>query len=1063
VNLRAFAIAVAAVAVLGVSPGAQPPAAIDFARDVQPIFREHCVGCHGPTQQFGGLRLDRRADALRGGSQTDIGPGNAQGSRLYHRLIGTTFGTQMPPTGPLSETQVEIIEHWIDEGALWPDAASGEAKPLPLDPDAVRLIASIRSDERRAIDEQLRANPRVATTRGGAGVTALMSAALYGEAALVQRLLAAGADPNAADAAGVTTLMWALPDVSKMRLLLDAGADVNARSEDRRSALVITAGIVGATPALKLLLDYGADPSPWRASDPVPQRESARVNDVAMFRLLLPYIGGPRSSALPPAAFMRTNCFACAELAGVGDGGPLALTPPPPGAEATAPRYDPSRAARPTPVGDTPADAANIRAAVQRSLPLLQDVGVSFINQTGCVSCHHNSVVSVAVSAARAHGYAVNETAARTQMNAIGTYLESWRERVMQNIPIAGAADTMSYLLFGLAADRYQPDAATDAQAIFLKRRQAADGHWPLNTIRPPIESNDVAVTVVSMRALQAFAPPSQRTAFGESIDRARAWLTNVPTEVTEERAFRLLGLRWAGAPEQVVAAAARDLLALQKDDGGWAQTQTMASDAYASGEALVALREAGATATADRAYRKGLEFLLRTQIDDGSWIVETRSVPIQAYFESGFPYGVNQWISAAATGWATTALALATETPQAIPRPPAQAPGPPRPEDGSAAPDGYSPIPMWLGQTRAPHPSTTAAFDVETVAEGLSGAFCFDFLPDGRMIVGERPGRIRIVAKNGKLSGPLDGMPADLWAHGQGLFEVRPDRAFAANRRIFLTYTVLPAGSNQAALPRSPGVLMVASATLSTDERRLENLKVLLNAEGTGGRLIQASDGTLLITSTIPSGVGINAVDWPQPQQLTSNMGKVLRINADGSIPKDNPFASRADAHPEIYALGIRDVQGVAIHPQTGALWLSEHGPRGGDEINAIARGKNYGFPVIGYGREYSGKPINGDKTAQDGMEQPVYFWTPDIAPAGIAFYTGSLFPAWRGDLFVSALAGKALVRLVLKDDRVIAEERLLTELGARIRGVTQGPDAALYVLTDSNAGKILRLVPKK
>jgi glucose/arabinose dehydrogenase len=386
----------------------------------------------------------------------------------------------------------------------------------------------------------------------------------------------------------------------------------------------------------------------------------------------------------------------------------------------------------------------------------------------------------------------------------------------------------------------------------------------------------------------------------------------------------------------------------------------------------------------------------------------------------------------------------------------------PPRPEDGSAAPDGYAPIPQWLGQTRAPHPNRTAAYAVETVAEGLSGAFCFDFLPDGRIIVGERAGRIRIVSKDGKTSEPIDGLPADLWAHGQGLFEVRPDRAFAANRTIYLTYTVLPEGSNQAALPRSPGVLMVASAKLSADDRRLEGVKVLLNAEGTGGRLIQAPDGTLLITSTIPSGVGINAADWPQPQQLTSDMGKILRINADGSIPKDNPFAGRANARPEIYALGVRDVQGVAIDPRTGVLWISEHGPRGGDEINAIAKGKNYGFPAIGYGREYSGKPINGDRTAQDGMEQPVYFWTPDIAPAGIAFYTGKRFPAWQGDLFVAALAGKSLVRLVLSGDRVVGEQRLLTELNARIRGVSEGPDGALYVLTDGNGGKILRLVPK-
>ena len=407
--------------------------------------------------------------------------------------------------------------------------------------------------------------------------------------------------------------------------------------------------------------------------------------------------------------------------------------------------------------------------------------------------------------------------------------------------------------------------------------------------------------------------------------------------------------------------------------------------------------------------------------------------------------------------------FASATANGQAIhaaPRPPAQTGGAPAGE--SAAPDGYAPVPAWLGQTRAPRPAKIAEYSVETVAQGLAGAFSFNFLPDGRMIAAERAGHIKLIGKDGTIT-EIEGLPSNFRASGQGLFEVRPDRAFATNRTLYLAYTVLPEGMNPAALPRSPGVVVAARAKLSADDKHLEDLKVLLNAEGTTGRLIQAPDGTLLITSTVPAGLGINSVDWPQPQALDSNMGKVLRINTDGTIPKDNPFVGRAGAHPEIYALGFRDPQGVAINPRTGKLWTTEHGPRGGDEVNAVEKGKNYGFPVIGYGHEYNGKPINGEKTFQAGMEQPVYFWTPDIAPAGIAFYTGKLFPAWQGDLFVAELVGKSLVRLVLNGERVVAEERLLTDLNTRIRGVNEGPDGALYVLTDGAGGKILKLVPKR
>ena len=405
-------------------------------------------------------------------------------------------------------------------------------------------------------------------------------------------------------------------------------------------------------------------------------------------------------------------------------------------------------------------------------------------------------------------------------------------------------------------------------------------------------------------------------------------------------------------------------------------------------------------------------------------------------------------------------ALPVRAQGLRAAPRPPAQAAGVPAGE--SAAPDGYAPIPAWLGQTRAPHPAKSAEYTVETVAEGLAGGFSFNFLPDGRILVAERAGHLKLVGKDGKIT-ELEGLPSNLWTRGQGLYEARPDRSFSTNRTIYLTYTVLPDGIDQNALPRTPGVLVVSRAKLSADDKRLEDVKILLNAEGTLGRVIQAPDGTLLVTSTIPAGYGINSADWPQPQALDSNMGKVLRINTDGTIPKDNPFVGRAGAHPEIFALGFRDMQGVAINPRTGKLWMSEHGVRGGDEINAVEKGKNYGFPLIGYGREYTGKPINNDKTSQPGMEQPAYFWTPDIAPAGIAFYNGRLFPAWQGDLFVAELVGKTLARLVLEGERVVAEERLLTDLNTRIRGVNEGPDGALYVMTDGANGKILRLVPKR
>ena len=637
-----------------VRPAAQVTARVDFGRDVQPIFREHCYACHGPEQQMNGFRLDRRADAMRGGGQTNIGPGNAGGSRLYHRLIGTQFGPRMPPDGPLTADQIATIKAWIDEGADWPDALAGVTVTFPVDREAERLNALIRQGDRSATLRTLRSHPGVARMRGAGGSTPLMFAALYGDPGLVRELLAAGADPNMANAAGATALMWAVPDVDKLRVLLNAGSDVNARSEENRTALVIAAGVVGARPAVNLLLEYGAAAwAPLAGSNPGPLREAARVDSPDTFRLLLEYGAEPNVLS---EVFLRTNCFECAKLVGKAGAGPLARVPPPDrGLRPTFP--DSPSTASPKAVGVISATAAAIRAAVERSLPALQRIDIPFIQKTGCVSCHNNSVVSVAVAAATQSGYRIDESLVARQKQIIAAYLESWRERTLQNIPIAGGVDTVSYLMLGTRAAGQPPDIATDAQAIWLKRRQMPDGRWPVQTIRPPIESNDIEVTAASMRALQTYAPRPYRQEYLEAVDRARNWLAAAKAEATEERAFRLLGLSWAAADRATIDGAVRELVGVQLSDGGWAQLPSMASDAYATGEALVALEQVG-IGLSDPSFRRGVEFLLRTQLEDGSWYVKSRAEPIQAYFESGFPHRADQWISAAATGWATAALA---------------------------------------------------------------------------------------------------------------------------------------------------------------------------------------------------------------------------------------------------------------------------------------------------------------------------------------------------------------------------------------------------------------------
>jgi hypothetical protein len=307
----------------------------------------------------------------------------------------------------------------------------------------------------------------------------------------------------------------------------------------------------------------------------------------------------------------------------------------------------------------SPKPAGSVRAALERSIPLLQRTDSIFMKKASCASCHHNTLTAMTVATARKNGLAVDEQIAQRQLKGIAAFIETWRERALQGVGIPGEADTISYVLIGMAAENHPPDAATDALARFLESRQWSDGRWQSFSHRPPIEGNDIPVTATSLRALQVYGPKTQRAKYEMSVRRAADWLVNAQPQTTQDRAFQLLGLGWAGVKPntETIRQKVRGLVTEQRPDGGWAQLPSLASDAYATGQALVALREAGDVPLTDPAFKRGIEFLLKTQLEDGSWYVKSRSIPIQPYFESGFPHGHDQWISAAATNWAAMAL----------------------------------------------------------------------------------------------------------------------------------------------------------------------------------------------------------------------------------------------------------------------------------------------------------------------------------------------------------------------------------------------------------------------
>jgi aldose sugar dehydrogenase len=409
-------------------------------------------------------------------------------------------------------------------------------------------------------------------------------------------------------------------------------------------------------------------------------------------------------------------------------------------------------------------------------------------------------------------------------------------------------------------------------------------------------------------------------------------------------------------------------------------------------------------------------------------------------------------------TPWTRAALALSLVTLPAACGDSAKGPGNQVPGRALETADANAPDqkPAFAGQTRAPYQTANVAFDVRVVAKDLEHPWAVAFLPDKRMLVTERPGRLRLIGPDGTKSEPLAGLPKVLAEDQGGLLDVAVSPTFADDGFVYFTYAEPREGGNGTALARGKLVL--------DGTPRLDDVKVLWRMTPTldsskhfGSRIVFTPDNNLFVT------LGERSIleGRRQAQQLNSAFGKIVRLRPDGSPVPDNPFIGKEGALPEIWSFGHRNIQAAALHPQTKELWVVDHGARGGDEVNIARRGKDYGWPTITFGIEYAGGKIGDGITQKEGMEQPLYYWDPVIAPSGAAFYDGAAFPAWKGSLFVGALVAKHLARLTLDGERVVGEERLLVNR-ARIRDVRVGPTGTLFVVTDESKGELLELVPR-
>jgi ankyrin repeat protein len=714
--------------------GPSPTTTIDYDRDVRPILAANCFGCHGQRKQQSGLRLDLRQNALRGGDYgVVIVPGKAADSNLIKRLTSSDAGLRMPPEDRLPDHEIAVLRAWIDQGAEMPGRAE-ESAPAAFvtDPTVQRLIDAIAHHDLGAVEAMLAANQELAKSADGAGSTALMHAASSGTVAIMQALVAAGADVNASNRRSATALHWAAADAAKVELLLRSGAAVDAKTVEDRTPLyaaatmpdgtaamrlLIQAGadvnaatIVGATPlfpavnanaeSTKLLLDKGADPNHAARSGVTPimftrdagvvalllasgadVRARSKVGETALMdaaargdlsaaKLLLKRgadVNATDHRGYTPLLLAAACDHDAAELVRLllSSGADCSARAEGHTALSLAARRGQTEVTRILQAAETSANEVShgtLQAAAQKSLDLLVKTSPTFIKKGGCNSCHNQMLPAAAQAFARGRGIDVGEPIEQLAPELSEATAERYAE---YSVGGGGSISALSFELFARDLAKRSADARVRAQIQFIKGQQQPEGHWRGGGRRPPLTADDFTPTAFMIRALKAYAEPDDAGDAEVRIAKARQWLLGSRATRTQEHAFRVLGLAWSGADRLAIDAASSDLQALQQRDGGFSQLPALPSDAYATGVALFALHEGGLPST-DRVYQSGLRFLLTTQAADGTWHVRTRALELQPYFESGYPYGHDQWISAAGAAYATLAIAAAVEPLQA-------------------------------------------------------------------------------------------------------------------------------------------------------------------------------------------------------------------------------------------------------------------------------------------------------------------------------------------------------------------------------------------------------------